>query len=189
MNKKYQTIYADPPWNEVGGGRIKRGADRHYPLMKTKDIKWLDVNKFADKNCHLYLWTTNNFLKDALEIMEHWGFRYITNIVWCKDRFGLGYYFRGQHELLLFGTKGQLKPKHKDFSEPNRWSGTKQLPTTLTTPTTVIHAKRTTHSTKPEDFYTLIETVSHSPYLELFARRRRENWNIWGNEVESDITL
>ena len=184
--KKYKTILADPPWLEVGGGKIHRGADRHYPLMKTEDIKWLNVESVADKDCHLYLWTTNNFLEDALEVMRHWGFRYITNIVWCKDRFGLGYYFRGQHELLLFGVRGNLKPKHKDFSEPNRWSGTKQLPTT---PTTVIHAKRQGHSQKPKEFYQLIETVSHEPYLELFCREKRENWDSWGNQIESDIKL
>lgn len=186
--KKYKTIYADPPWLEVGGGKIHRGADRHYPLMKTEDIKWLDVGSIADKDCHLYLWTTNNFLEDALEVMRHWGFRYITNIVWCKDRFGLGYYFRGQHELLLFGTKGNLKPKHKLFNNPALWSGTPQLEGTKT-PTTVIHAKRTEHSSKPQEFYDLIETVSHSPYAELFARNKREGWDTWGNTVENNIEL
>jgi len=71
---KYKTIYADPPWMERGGGKIKRGADRHYPLMKTKDICDLPIIKeIVDDNAHLYLWTTNNFLKDGLQVMEAWG--------------------------------------------------------------------------------------------------------------------
>lgn len=71
-DKKYKTIYADPPWMERGAGKCKRGADRHYPLMKTKDIKDLPVKQLYDPEvgCHLYLWTTNNFLPDALEVME-----------------------------------------------------------------------------------------------------------------------
>ena len=71
-NKKYKTIYADPPWNEQGAGKIKRGADRHYPLMKTEDIKNLPVQNITDDECWLYMWVTNNFLKEGLDIMEHW---------------------------------------------------------------------------------------------------------------------
>ena len=78
--KKYKTIYVDPPWNEAGGGEIKRGADRHYSLMTTKEIMNLPVqNLIDDKGCHLYLWTTNNFLPDALKVMDFWGFTYKTN--------------------------------------------------------------------------------------------------------------
>jgi N6-adenosine-specific RNA methylase IME4 len=79
-NKKYKTIYCDPAWNEVGGGKIKRGADRHYTLMKTKDIKKLPVQSIADDDCWLFMWVTNNFLKDGLDVMEYWGFRYVTNL-------------------------------------------------------------------------------------------------------------
>ena len=79
MVKKYKTIYADPPWMEHGGGKIKRGADRHYPLMKTKEIMALPVPDLVDpEGCHLYLWTTNNFLPDALEVVHAWGFEYVT---------------------------------------------------------------------------------------------------------------
>ena len=77
---KYKTIYADPPWKETGGGKIRRGADAHYPLMSTKEIMALPVADLADENCHLYLWTTNNFLPDALKVMEAWGFHYKTMI-------------------------------------------------------------------------------------------------------------
>lgn len=163
--KKYRTIYADPPWNESGGGKIKRGADRHYPLMKTKDIMALPVEKMADDDCWLFLWVTNNYLKDGLDVMEKWGFRYITNVVWAKDRFGIGYYFRGQHELCLFGVKGTLKPKVRNES-------------------TLITAKRSKHSKKPGQMYTKIEALSHEPRIELFARTSREGWDSWGNEVD-----
>ncbi|MCK5641183.1 MAG: hypothetical protein KAJ19_10310 [Gammaproteobacteria bacterium] len=93
---KYKTIYADPPWPERGGGKIKRGADRHYPLMKVKEIISMSdfVNSISDENCHLYLWVTNNYLPSGLQVMEAWGFRYITTITWVKDRIGLGQYFR-----------------------------------------------------------------------------------------------
>ena len=87
---KYKTIYADPPYWEVGGGKIKRGADRHYPLMKTADICKLPVADLADENCHLYLWATNNHLPDAFKVIEAWGFRYVTIITWLKDKIGLG---------------------------------------------------------------------------------------------------
>ncbi len=187
--KKYKTIYADPPWLEVGGGKIKRGADRHYPLMKTEDIKNLEIQKYIDDDAHLYLWVTNNFLEKGLEIMKAWGFEYITNISWSKPSFGLGYYFRGQHELCLFGIKGRAlrKPKHK-VPELNRWSGTKQV-AGVKTPSTLILAPKNKHSTKPDEMRTLIETVSYEPYLELFARNKTEGWDVWGNEVESDVKL
>lgn len=186
--KKYQTIYADPPWREIGGGKIKRGADRHYSLMSVKEIIALtpQVQEWADENCHLYLWVTNNFLCKGLKVMEAWGFKYITMITWAKDRFGLGYYFRGQTEHCLFGRKGNLKPKHKVFNQSayseKRWSGTIQKEG-VQTPTTLVIAPRTKHSKKPEEARKIIETVSWPPYLELFARHETDGWDTWGNEV------
>ena len=163
-SRKYKTILADPPWQEQGGGKIKRGADKHYPLMKTKDKKDLDVNSLADDNCWLYLWVTNNFLKDGLEVMENWKFRYVTNFCWAKDRFGIGYYFRGQHELCLFGVKGNLKPIHRNIPS-------------------LIYAKRTKHSKKPEESFEVFDKMSHEPRIELFARNKRNGWDSWGNEI------
>ncbi len=163
-NKKYRTIYADPPWNETGGGKIKRGADRHYPLMKTKEIKEMPVNEIADDECWLYLWVTNNYLKDGIQVLESWGFRYVTNIVWCKDRFGIGYYFRGQHELCLFGVKGKLKPKLRNIPS-------------------AFYEPRTKHSEKPDRIRQVIESMSYEPRIELFARQRADGWDSWGNEI------
>lgn len=176
--KKYKTIYADPPWLETGGGVIKRGADKHYPLMKTKDILVLgiELQKYIDDDgCHLYLWTTNTFLPDALRVMDYWGFEYKTMITWAKDRFGLGQYFRGQTEHCLFGVRKNLPYKLLDGK---RQQGC-----------TVINAKRREHSRKPDEMVTMIEKVSHGPFLELFAREKRDGWDTWGNELDKDIEL
>jgi len=194
----YGTVYADPPWQESGGGKVKRGADRHYPLMKLEDIVrsiWLSGFFSPQADAHMYLWVTNNFLPEGLEVMRQLGFRYVTNTVWVKmwnsglplnsppfDRLhslevaqehlqiGLGQYQRGAHELLLFGVRGQsMIPEPKD-----------RLPS-------VVFHPRLKHSEKPEVFRERIERVSPPPYLELFARRPAENsnqaWTVWGNEV------
>jgi len=171
---KYKTILIDPPWNETGGGKIKRGADKHYKLLKTPDI--LEVIKTSgvfnpDDDCHLYLWVTNNFLKDGLWLIEQLGFRYITMVTWVKDRFGLGYYFRGQTEHILFSTRGHVFPLHK--GNPN-----------IKTPTTILNAKRTKHSKKPMEQYEIIESVSTGPRLEMFARHTMSGWDSWGNEID-----
>lgn len=169
-DKKYKTIYADPPWKESGGGKIKRGADRHYQLMATKDIKALPVNQIADENCHLYLWVTNNFLKDGLEVMEAWGFRYVTMITWYKDgNLGLGQYFRGRTEHCLFGVKGKLPYKLLNGKRQQGQTG--------------FIATRGRHSEKPKEMREMIEKVSYEPRIELFARERFDGWDCWGNEV------
>ena len=163
-NKKYKTIYADPPWNETGGGEIRRGADKHYNLLVDRDIKILPVSNISDDDCWLFMWVTNNFLEEGLSTMKHWGFRYVTNLCWTKPTFGLGYYFRGQHEICLFGVRGKLKPKVKNEG-------------------TLITAPKERHSKKPNAFYDKIERVAYPPYIELFARQRREGWDSWGNEI------
>ncbi len=175
---KYKTIYADPPWSEIGGGVICRGAQHHYPVMKTKEIIEMSdfVKSLAEENCHLYLWTTNNFLPDGLKVMEAWGFDYKTCITWMKDRFGLGQYFRGNTEHCLFGVKGNLPYK---IIDDKRQQGT-----------TGFEAPRTEHSRKPETMRKMIMKVSYPPYIELFARKKDEGfwgnihdgWDTWGNE-------
>ena len=167
---KYKTIYADPPWMERGGGKVKRGADRYYTLMRTKDIMAMPVPNLAEKNCHLYLWVTNNFLKDGLKVMDAWGFRYVTTITWVKDRIGLRQYFRGITEHCLFGVKGRLPYKVVDG---RRQQGK-----------TVIIAPKTKHSQKPKEMYHMIETVSYPPFIELFARDQRDGWSAWGDQLK-----
>ncbi len=178
MNKMYRTIYADPPWPEHGGGKIKRGADRHYDLMSVKQIINLspEIQRISDPDgCHLYLWVTNNYLPDGLLVMREWGFEYKTNIAWVKDRIGLGQYFRGQHELCLFGVRGKVPYKTENGKRC-------QCPT-------VISAKREEHSKKPLGIYQYIEKVSYPCYIELFARGHRDGWDCWGNEATDDYQL
>ena len=178
-HSKYRTIYADPPWPEYGGGKIKRGADRHYPLMPIKAILRLGDSlqpQIYDEGCHLYLWVTNTHLANGLLVMDRWGFQYKTTISWFKDRFGLGQYFRGQSEHCLFGVRGRLP--YRTTSDGKRAQGI-----------TAFQAPRMAHSAKPDEMRRMIERVSYAPRLELFAREIAEGWDVWGNEVRSDIRL
>ena len=174
----YDIIYADPPWKESGGGKIKRGADRHYPLMSTKDIMALPVTELCNEDAHLYLWVTNNYMADGLEVMKAWGFGYRTTITWVKDRFGLGQYYRGQTEHCLFGVRGFIPYKMED--------GKRQQGVTF------FEAPRTRHSVKPQKMRDLIEKVSSRPgfkKLEMFARTNVDGWDIWGNELPNSLDI
>lgn len=136
--------------------------------MKTEDIFAMkeQISSLADENCHLYMWVTSNYLDVGIECMKHWGFRYITNVVWNKTTgVGMGRYFRNYHEICLFGAKGSFKIDPHVFIK------------------SVISAPRREHSRKPEQMYDLIEKRSPGPYIELFARNTREGWDSWGNEV------
>lgn len=175
---KYKTIYADPPWHENGGGKIVRGANRHYALMRTSDIEALPVSSLAENNAHLYLWTTNNFLPDALRVMAQWGFEYKTMITWAKERFGIGQYFRGQTEHCLFGVRGCLPYRVKP-------DGKRGQGRTLIIPTEGWSRNRQ-HSEKPPEMRSMIEVVSHAPYIELFARQKYPNWDAWGDQLQAN---
>ncbi len=174
--ERYKTIYIDCPWNESGGGKIKRGADRHYPLMKTDDIiallKQVLENQVND-DAHLYLWVTNNFFRDGFKVIDALGFRYVTCITWLKDRIGIGQYHRGITEHCLFAVKGNLPYK---AIAGKRMQGI----------TGFVEPKRE-HSRKPDRMYEIIEKVSYPPYLEVFARSRRIGWDVYGNQVEQEI--
>lgn len=170
-DKKYKTIYIDPPWEERGGGKIKRGADRHYNLMKLHEIQALPIQNLMDaEGCHLYMWVTNNFLPKALDLLRAWGFEYITLITWNKDRFGLGQYYRGITEHCIFAsTKKRLPYK---ITNGKRSQGV-----------TGFYEAKTIHSRKPIKMREMIEKVSYEPRIELFARQYIEGWDCWGNEV------
>jgi N6-adenosine-specific RNA methylase IME4 len=175
--KKYKTILADPPWQELGGGKIKRGADRHYNTMSIKEICDLNIKDLSEDNAHLYLWTTNNFLRKSFDVIDAWGFRYVTTITWMKDRFGLGQYFRGLTEHCLFCVRGNLP--YKTLENGKRAQGL-----------TGFTAPRTAHSKKPIEMYQMIEKVSYWPYLEVFARDKyNHNWDVWGNQIECDLEI
>ena len=173
---KYKTIYIDPPWPERGGGKIKRGADKHYPLMSIKEISELPVPALSDtEGCHLYMWVTNNFLEKAFEILKGWGFRYITLITWNKDRIGLGQYYRGLTEHCIFATTKKKLPYK--MIEGKRMQGT-----------TGFYEPKTIHSRKTIAMREMIERVSYEPRIELFSREQFDGWDCWGNELESENT-
>jgi len=171
MPNKYKTIYVDPPWPEVGGGKIRRGADKHYKVMSVDEIALYGdlINTVAQEKCHLYLWATNNYLKDAFRLLERWGWEYITMITWMKDRKGLGQYFRGKTEHCLFARRGVLPYRKKDGKRAQGVTG-------------FIEA-RGRHSAKPKTMREMIELVSYKPRLEMFAREKHKGWDVWGNEV------
>jgi N6-adenosine-specific RNA methylase IME4 len=178
-DKKYKIIYADPPWMEQGGGRIKRGADRHYDLMKTAEIKALPISRLADpEGCHLYLWTTNKFLPDALEVVKAWGFEYITTITWTKDRMGLGQYFRGMSEHCIFASTKKRLPYKKELQMDGSVKRCQGV--------TAFYEAKTEHSKKPIKMIEMIEKVSYFPAIELFARDSRAGWDNWGAEAPEE---
>jgi N6-adenosine-specific RNA methylase IME4 len=170
----YVTLMADPPWKESGGGKIKRGADRHYQLMATRDICALPVREWMAPDAHGYIWVTNNFLEDGLGVMAAWGFRYVTTITWMKDKAGLGQYFRGITEHCLFGVRGSIP--YQMTEDGGRLQGL----------TGFFEAPRGEHSEKPQKMRDMIERVSPGPYLEMFARKPAPGWAVWGNESSGE---
>lgn len=176
LRTRYGTILADPPWPERGGGRIKRGADGHYDVMRVSGIIALMVqlaHRYALPDSHLYLWVTNNYLEHGLAVMRACGFRYVTTITWLKDKVGLGQYYRGVTEHCLFGIRGRPGYRYQ-------WDGRRAQGRTGFT------AVRTDHSRKPEQIHVWAEVVSPGPYIELFARHRRPGWAVWGREVNKE---
>lgn len=170
-SKKYKTIYIDPPWPEHGGGKIKRGADRHYQLMSIKEITALPIQQLTDPDgCHLYLWVTNNYLQTAFEIVKAWGFDYITLITWYKDRMGLGQYYRGITEHCIFAcTKKRLPYKILNGKRQQGLTG--------------FYESKSIHSRKPKKMREMIETVSYAPRVEIFAREKHNGWDCYGNQI------
>ena len=159
---EFDIILADPPWTyEIN---TRGSPDEHYNVMTDTQIQDLEVP--SAENAILFLWGTAPKLQEALDVMSSWGFKYKTNAVWVKDKIGTGYYFRGQHELLLIGEKGDMPVPE----EANRISS-------------VISAPRLEHSKKPDIVYDIIESLyPNRTYLELFARTERQGWTGWGSE-------
>jgi N6-adenosine-specific RNA methylase IME4 len=169
--QRYPIIYADPPWhfeafNEISG--VERAAGNHYPTMSLDEIRAVPVKELATDPAALFLWTTAPHLHEAFRLIEAWGFEYRTNICWVKDRFGLGYYVRNQHELLLVATRGDMP-----------------APAPSQRPPSIIVSPKREHSRKPDEAYELIERMYPDlPRKELFARgAARPGWTTWGNEA------
>jgi N6-adenosine-specific RNA methylase IME4 len=167
LGYKYGTIYADPPW-QYSNQATRSSTDKHYNTLDLKKIASLPISKLTMENAHLHLWTTNAFLFDAKKIIESWGFEYKSCFVWVKPQMGIGNYWRVSHEFMLFGIKGKC---------PFRDRGQKSWG----------EFDRTRHSAKPEKIAKIIERTSPGPYLELFARQTRNNWTVWGNDIERTL--
>lgn len=166
----FRTLLIDPAWPERGGGRIRRGANRHYNLLTVKQIPLVIMQSPGwriSSGCHLYLWATNNYLFKAMQMMQgELGFRYIHPVTWTKTKSGLGQYRGGRTEHMLFGVFGEaMMPEEK--LRHSTWLGNRDIPAT-------------THSRKPQEQYTNIEGVSPGPYCELFATQPRPGWHSWG---------
>lgn len=179
-DKKYATIYADPPWrfqNRRGKVAPEHKRLNRYETMTLEDIKSLPVSEIAAEKSHLYLWVPNALLPDGLAVMEAWGFEYKSNLIWEKvrkdgqpDGRGVGFYFRNVTEILLFGVKGD---KNRTL-DPAR------------SQVNLIRTMKREHSRKPDEMVELIERCSPGPFLEMFARGDREGWDMWGNQANED---
>ena len=173
---KYRTIVADPPWDVrriASPGAKGFGTNETplasirlpYPTMSVPEIAALPVESIADDDAHLYLWTINSYIEQTYEIARAWGFRPSTLLTWAKAPMGLGPggAFSVTSEHVLFCRRGSLKATRRIDSTWFQWA-------------------RGQHSAKPEAFIDMVEQVSPGPYVELFARRHRLGWDVWGNE-------
>jgi N6-adenosine-specific RNA methylase IME4 len=176
--RRFGTILVDPPWqfnNRTGKIAPEHKRLSRYDTMTLDGIKELPLRQTAADVSHLYLWVPNAMLPDGLAVMEAWGFRYKTNLVWHKirkdggsDGRGVGFYFRNVTELLLFGIRGK-NARTLD-------AGRRQV--------NYLCSRKREHSRKPDEQYAIIEACSMGPYLELFARGERKGWTSWGNQAD-----
>jgi N6-adenosine-specific RNA methylase IME4 len=187
--KKYQIIYADPPWEYGNWGKNSNKGSRKdtfrpeinidkplpYSTMTIKEIKSLSVELIADINCDLYIWVTQKYLPEIFGVIKVWGFKYCQTLIWCKKPRGLGQggLYCPTTEFLILARKGKM-PTDKRREDSTWWQ---------------IKRPHNSHSTKPEFFRDLIEKVSNEPRIELFAREKIKGWDVWGNEVENDIEI
>jgi N6-adenosine-specific RNA methylase IME4 len=177
--KKYNTIVIDPPWAISLTGEVKRGEKRAkslpYKTMSLQEIKEIPINNIANVGAHIYCWTTNKMLKDTFDVLQDWGVNFHLVMPLVKPS-GLapcfGYAFAS--EFCLLGFYGKPMQKFLKAGELN-W----------------IKAfnKAGTHSSKPDDFYKLVERMSPEPRIDIFARKQRLNWDTFGDEVDKQQPL
>lgn len=165
--QRYSVILADPPWRYESSITEERRIENHYPTMDADEIKNLDVPSLCHEDAVLYLWATAPKLPLGVEVMEAWGFTYKSCAVWVKDKIGMGFWFRGQHELLLVGTRGKMSPPTADMRRSS-----------------LFEAPRTAHSAKPEIVMDYLDAIyPDNAKIELFCRTPRIGWDAWGNEL------
>jgi N6-adenosine-specific RNA methylase IME4 len=182
-NKKFNIIAADCPWqfsDKLKMSKVKRGSEANYNCMSTKDICNLDLPPIAD-DALLFLWRVASMQKDALEVMNSWGFKLKSEIIWIKTTnndnklaFGMGRYTRHCHETCLIGVRGRGIKLVKDHSIRS-----------------VFFAPREEHSKKPDKFFEIVEQMTNKEgsYLELFSRKERNGWTTLGEEIGSYIPI
>lgn len=162
---KYSVILADPPWKYQFSETTSREIENQYPTMDLSDIKSMSIP--ADDDSILFMWATAPKLEEAFSVLNSWGFTYKTCAIWDKEKKGMGYYFRIQHEILLIATKGSFP-----------------APAPENRPDSIVRSPRGEHSKKPPAFYEIIEAMYPGmKKIELFCRTPREGWAAWGNEV------
>ncbi|MFT4158217.1 MAG: MT-A70 family methyltransferase [Microbacterium sp.] len=176
----FKTVLADPPWrfaNRTGKVAPEHRRLDRYGTMDLEEIKALPVGEVTAKDAHLYLWVPNALLLEGIDVLQAWGFRYVSNVIWAKrrkdggpDGRGVGFYFRNVTEPILFGVKGSLRTLAPARSTVN-----------------MIETRKREHSRKPDEQYDLIESCSPGPYLEMFAQYARPGWSAWGNESDDAV--
>lgn len=182
---RYATIVADPPWDLPPGGSAKSSSWFHptpgrlpYKAMSVAELAELPVDQMAAADAHLYLWVVNAFVEQSYALARCWGFRPVTLLTWCKTPrgLGLGGAYVQSTEFILFCRRGSLKVNKRVDTSWWNWKRPEQGTGPM-------------HSRKPEAFLDLVEEVSPGPYLELFARRARLGWDVWGNEVDTELVF
>lgn len=179
LTPPYSTIVVDPPWKvrqppkEFGTGHLNQPLP--YKTMTVSEIRALPVADLAAGYCHIYLWTVNKHLRAAFDVLDAWGFHGYSGpkaLVWCKEPQGVGpgREFASTTEFVLFSRRGTRVEREPERIPTNWWVW-----------------PRRKHSVKPHEFYDLVERVSPGPYLDLFARRARSGWDVWGDEIEPDL--
>ena len=176
--RRFGAILADPPWqfqNKTGKVAPEHRRLSRYATLTLDDIKQLRVAQVAADAAHLYLWVPNALLPEGLAVMQAWGFRYKSNLVWHKvrkdggsDGRGVGFYFRNVTELLLFGVRGR--------NARTQAAGRRQV--------NLFASRKREHSRKPDEQYKIIEDCSWGPRLEMFSRGKRPGWTVWGNQAD-----
>ncbi len=164
---QYRVIYADPPWRYEHSKTDSRKIENQYPTLPLEEICALPIADLAADDAILFLWATSPKLAESMQVIDSWGFIYRTCMVWVKDKIGMGYYARQQHELLLIAKRGDMPAPLPEDRQSS-----------------VVLAPRTGHSKKPQEFYEVIERMyPDQPRIELFARKERDGWTAWGNEL------
>jgi len=174
--KKFRVIYADPPWKYDDPQNNKKlgGAVKHYQTMSINDlcnfkINDIPIKDISEKNAILFLWTTSPKLEESFSVIKAWGFKYKTSFIWDKVKHNMGHYNSVRHELLLIATKG--KGNTPDLKPIKLFDSVRSIP-------------RTKHSEKPEEFRNIIDTLyTKGNKIELFARKKTDNWTAYGNEI------